>query len=59
MNLKTLHKVAIFIFGLFLIFSSIVILVGEYFENTLLAIILFILGIYIVYFMALKTFIDE
>lgn len=59
MNLKTLHKVAVFIFGLFLIFSSIVILVGEYFENTLLAIILFILGIYIVYFMALKTFIDE
>ncbi len=59
MNLKTLHKIAIFIFGLFLIFSSIVILVGEYFENTLLAIVIFIIGIYIVYFMALKTFIDE
>ena len=59
MKLKTLHKIAIFIFGLFLIFSSIVILVGEYFENTLLAIAVFIGGIYIVYFMALKTFIDE
>ena len=59
MNLKTLHKIAIFVFGLFLIFSSIVILIGEYFENTLLAIVIFIIGIYIVYFMALKTFIDE
>ncbi len=59
MNLKTLHKIAIFIFALFLIFSSIVILVGEYFENTLFAIMIFIIGIYIVYFMALKTFIDE
>ncbi len=59
MNFKTLHKIAIFIFALFLIFSSIVILVGEYFENTLFAIMIFIIGIYIVYFMALKTFIDE
>ena len=59
MNLKTLHKIAIFIFALFLIFSSIVILVVEYFENTLFAIMIFIIGIYIVYFMALKTFIDE
>ena len=59
MNLKTLHKIAIFVFALFLIFTSIVILIGEYFSNTLLAIITFILGIYIVYFMALKTFMDE
>ncbi len=59
MNLKILHKIAIFIFALFLIFVSIVILIGEYFENTFLAIIMFITGLYIVYFIALKTFIDE
>jgi len=59
MNLKTLHKVALLIFALFLIFSSIVLLVGEYFENTFLAIILFIIGIYIAYFIGLKTFMDE
>jgi len=59
MNIKTLHKVALFVFSLFLIFTSIVILVGEYFENTFLAIILFIIGIYIAYFIGLKTFMDE
>ncbi len=59
MNIKVLHKIAIFIFGLFLIFTSIVILIGELFDNTLLAIIVFIAGLYIVYFIALKIFIDE
>ena len=59
MNFKTIHKIAIFVFALFLVFVSIVLLVGEYFENTLFSIILFILGLYLVYYMALKTFIDE
>jgi len=59
MNLKVIHKIAIFIFSLFLIFVSIVLLIGEYFENTLLAIILFISGLYGGYFLALKTFMEE
>ena len=59
MNLKTIHKVALLIFALFLIFTSIVILIGEYFENTFLAITLFIVGIYIAYFIGLKTFMEE
>ena len=59
MNFKFINKIAIFIFSLFLLFTSIVLLIGEYFENTLLAILLFIGGLYGVYFIALKTFIDE
>jgi len=59
MNLKLIHKIAIFIFSLFLIFFSIVILVGEYFDNTFLAISLFIIGIYIAYFIGLRTFVEE
>ena len=59
MNLTTIHKIALLIFGLFLVFVSIVVLVGEYFENTLFAIVSFIIGIYLAYFIALKTFIDE
>jgi len=59
MNLKLIHKIAIFIFGLFLIFSSIVIFVGELFTNTIIAIVIFIIGLYLVYFIALKTFIDD
>jgi len=59
MNLKTIHKIALLIFSLFLIFTSIVILVGEYFDNTFLAIVLFIIGIYIAYFIGLKTFMEE
>ena len=59
MNLKTLHKIAIFVFGLFLIFVSIVLLIGEYFENTLFSIIMFVLGLYLTYYIALKTFMDE
>jgi len=59
MNLKTLHKIAIFIFGLFLVFVSIVFLIGEYFQNTLFSIFLFIAGLYLVYYIFLKTFIDE
>jgi len=59
MNLKTIHKIALLIFSLFLIFTSIVILVGEYFDNTFLAITLFIIGIYIAYFIGLKTFMEE
>ena len=59
MNLKTIHKIAILVFALFLIFVSIVLLIGEYFSNTLLAIVIFIIGLYLAYFIALKTFIDE
>jgi len=59
MKLKLLHKIAIFIFSLFLIFVSIVLLIGEYFENTLLSIVMFISGLYLVYYISLKTFLED
>ena len=59
MNFELIQKIAIFIFGLFLVFSAIVVLIGEYFDNTLLAITIFIGLLYGVYYLALKTFIDE
>ena len=59
MNFELIQKIAVFIFGLFLVFSAIVLLIGEYFDNTLLAITFFIGLLYGAYYLALKTFIDE
>ena len=59
MNFELIQKIAVFVFGLFLVFSAIVVLVGEYFENTLLAIMFFIGLLYGAYYLILKTFIDE
>ena len=59
MNFELIQKIAIFIFGLFLVFSAIVLLVGEYINNTLLAIVVFVGLLYGVYYLFLKTFIDE
>ena len=59
MNFELIQKIAIFIFGLFLVFSAIVLLVGEYMNNTLLAVVVFVGLLYGVYYLFLKTFIDE
>ncbi len=59
MKFELIQKIAIFIFGLFLVFSAIVLLVGEYINNTLLAIVVFVGLLYGVYYLFLKTFIDE
>ena len=59
MNFELIQKIAVFIFGLFLVFSAIVVLMGEYINNTLLAITIFTGLLYGVYYLFLKTFIDE
>jgi len=55
MSFEKINKIALFVFGLFLIFSSIVILVGEFMENTLIAIVIFISFLYVAYYIILKT----
>jgi len=59
MKLNQLHKIALFVFSLFLIFVSIVLLIGEYFENTLLSIVMFVSGLYLAYYISLKTFLED
>ncbi len=59
MNFEKIQKVAIFIFSLFLIFSAIVLLMGQYLTNPLLSIFVFILFIYIAYYIFLKTFFED
>jgi len=59
MSFEKINKIALFIFGLFLIFSGIVILVGEFMENTLVSIIIFISFLYIAYYIILKVFFQE
>jgi len=55
MSFEKINKIALFIFGLFLIFTSIVILVGEFMQNTLIAIVVFISFLYVAYYIILKT----
>jgi len=55
MSFEKINKIALFVFGLFLIFTSIVILVGEFMENTLTAILIFISFLYVAYYIILKT----
>jgi len=55
MSFEKINKIALFVFGLFLIFSGIVILVGEFMENTLAAIVIFISFLYVAYYIILKT----
>jgi len=55
MSFEKINKIALFVFGLFLIFTSIVILVGEFMENTLIAIFVFISFLYVAYYIMLKT----
>jgi len=55
MSFEKINKVALFVFGLFLIFTSIVILVGEFMQNTLIAIVIFIFFLYVAYYIMLKT----
>jgi len=55
MSFEKINKIALFVFGLFLIFTSIVILVGEFMQNTLIAIFVFILFLYVAYYIMLKT----
>jgi len=55
MSFEKINKIALFVFGLFLIFTSIVILVGEFMENTLTAIVIFISFLYVAYYIILKT----
>jgi len=54
MSFEKINKIALFIFGLFLIFTSIVILVGEFMQNTLIAIVIFISFLYVAYYILLK-----
>jgi hypothetical protein len=42
------------VFGLFLIFSAIVILVGDYQNDPLISIVLFVAILYIVYYLGIK-----
>jgi len=55
MSFEKINKIALFVFGLFLIFTSIVILVGEFMQNTLIAIVIFISFLYVAYYIMLKT----
>jgi len=55
MSFEKINKIALFVFGLFLIFSGIVILIGEFMENTLTAIVIFISFLYVAYYIILKT----
>ena len=59
MNLNLLHKLLFGIFFLFLLFSAIVILVGEYLSNPLFSIVAFVLILYVVYYVALKVFLKD
>jgi len=59
MSFEKINKIALFVFGLFLIFSGIVILIGEFMENTLVSIIIFISFLYIAYYIILKVFFQD
>ncbi len=59
MNLNLIHKLLIGVFGLFLIFSAIVILVGDYQNDPLLSIFLFIVILYGAYYLAIKYLFKE
>ena len=59
MNFEKLQKIALFIFFIFLIFSSIVLLIGGYLSNPLISIIVFIVLIYGAYYIFLKTFFGD
>jgi len=59
MSFEKINKIALFVFGLFLIFTSIVILVGEFMQNTLVAIVVFITFLYIAYYIILKVFFQD
>jgi len=59
MNFEKIQKIALLVFGLFIIFTGIVLLVGEFMDNTLLAIIIFIALLYIAYYILLQTFFKD
>jgi hypothetical protein len=55
-NLNFIHKLLMGVFGLFLLFSACVILIGTFTTTPLLSFIVFIVLIYIVYYLGLKYF---
>jgi hypothetical protein len=59
MNLNLIHKLLMGVFGLFLIFSAIVILVGDYLHDPIFSIITFIAILYFVYYLAIKFLFKE
>jgi hypothetical protein len=59
MNLDLIHKLLAGVFGLFLIFSAIVILVGGYQDYPLISIIIFVAILYGVYYLAIKFIFKE
>ncbi|QCI27534.1 hypothetical protein C6V80_00695 [Caminibacter pacificus] len=59
MNLKIIHKLLLGVFVLFLLFSAIVILVGDYLNDPLLSIVIFIVILYVVYYLGIKFFMNE
>jgi len=59
MNLNLIHKLLFGIFFLFLLFSAIVFLVGDYMINPLFSIVVFVAILYIVYYVAIKVFMKD
>ncbi|WP_457564970.1 hypothetical protein [Caminibacter sp.] len=59
MKLELIHKLLAGVFGLFLIFSAIVILVGDYQNDPLLSIAVFVVILYGVYYLAIKFLFKE
>jgi len=59
MNLKTIHKLLLGVFVLFLLFSSIVILIGGYLSSPLFSIVVFVVILYVIYYLSIKFFMKE
>ena len=59
MNLDTLNKLLFGVFALFMLFSAIVLLVGDYLNDPLFSIIIFIVILYLVYYFAIKFFMKD
>ncbi len=59
MNLNLIHKLLFGIFFLFLLFSAVVVLVGDYMESPLFSIAVFVGILYVVYYVAIKVFMKD
>ncbi len=57
--MSLIHKLLFGVFALFLIFVAIVFLIGDYQENPLFSIFIFIFILYVVYYLAIKIFFKE
>ena len=59
MNFDILNKLLFGVFALFMLFSAIVLLVGDYLNDPLFSIIIFIVILYLVYYFAIKFFLND